>query len=246
MKAKYVLTYSENTDAGDPTASVKTRFFSAKAAALEAMNTDVQRSDNILHFTEMAKDDEHFISRTEMSCYVVNGYDTMRWEVNEVNVEDDPLSDTPVLETPLTWCEALAIQEKNGSICRCVQAPLPAVLYHSHLDGLNHYFANSIVGNAADYITSLDYTVVDADNGIITFIVNLTIDAKAIMSAGTKERYKELLDMLIEQKVQEAGMDVRETIEELLTLGFTPEELKTEFCFDPDDVEICVEENSIV
>lgn len=244
MKAKYVMTYSENTDTGDPTASVKNRFFSAKAAALDAMNKDVQKADDILHFTEMTEDDEHYISKTETSCYVVNGFDTMRWEVNEVNVEDDPLSNTPVLTKPLTWREALAIQEDKGTICRCIQAPLSEVLYHSHQNGLNGYFANSIMEKGAHFLTSVTYSVADTENDIISFVVSLTINAEAVKSTGGKERYKELLESIIKQKVQETGMDVFETIQELLALGFTPEELTEEFCFDPDDVERCLEENA--
>jgi len=240
MNANYVLTYSENTDAGDPTASVKNRFFYSKESALEAMNKDVQKTDAILHFTEMLKDDEHYISKTDTSYYVVNGCDTMRWDVNEVEVEDHPLAGIPVQKGSMTYDEAIEIQEKEGCIRRCVLLTLNELLFHSHFEGLQVFFANAVVENGAGNLTNLQYEPVDITGGVITFCVTINIDTTR---QARQARYHFLLNTIIEQKVQESGMDVHEVIEELLDLGFTKEELVDEFTFDPDDVDDVADED---
>lgn len=53
----------------------------------------------------------------------------------------------------------------------------------------------------------------------------------------THERAMELLNEIINTKVEEAGLDAREAAEELLGMGFTVEELVQDFEFDADDLE---------
>lgn len=53
----------------------------------------------------------------------------------------------------------------------------------------------------------------------------------------TYERAMELLNEIVNTKVEEAGLDAREAAEELLDMGFTVEELVQDFEFDADDLE---------
>lgn len=60
----------------------------------------------------------------------------------------------------------------------------------------------------------------------------------------THERAMELLNEIINTKVEEAGLDAREAAEELLGMGFTVEELVQDFEFDADDLEdLCSSDN---
>lgn len=53
----------------------------------------------------------------------------------------------------------------------------------------------------------------------------------------TNERAIELLNEIVNTKVEEAGLDARDAAEELLGMGFTIEELIRDFNFDADDLE---------
>lgn len=53
----------------------------------------------------------------------------------------------------------------------------------------------------------------------------------------THERAIELLNEIVNTKVEEAGLDAREAAEELIRMGFTVEELMQDFEFDADDLE---------
>jgi len=86
--AQFALTYCENTDTGDPTASVCNRFFVAKSHAIAAMNEAFVNTDNILGLSKMEDDDEHYIERTEESIFVRNGIDSYRWTIQEIKPED--------------------------------------------------------------------------------------------------------------------------------------------------------------
>lgn len=237
MNAKYVLTYSENTDAGDPTSSVSNRFFGSRDAALAALEESIQNSDNILHFLEMNEDDEHYISRSETSCFVVNGLDTMRWEVNEVKVEDKPAEDDTVIYRPLLCSEALHSQETKGYIARLIPMEPEAIVRHGGNEGLSVYFANAIMQSGAEYVTTIQYSPVDIVNGSIRFKVVATIDPETVKFCDTKARYKELLDAVITHKLEETKMDYIATIKAFLKLGFSPEEMVACFDFDPEDVD---------
>ena len=60
----------------------------------------------------------------------------------------------------------------------------------------------------------------------------------------THERAMELLNEIINTKVEEAGLDAREAAEELFGMGFTVEELVQDFEFDADDLEdLCSSDN---
>lgn len=54
------------------------------------------------------------------------------------------------------------------------------------------------------------------------------------------ERAVFLLNTVIDHMVDDDGGHVRETIQTLLDLGFTPEELTGIFSFQASDVEICL------
>jgi hypothetical protein len=51
------------------------------------------------------------------------------------------------------------------------------------------------------------------------------------------KRAMELLNEIVNTKVEEAGLDAREAAEELLGMGFTVEELIQDFDFDAEDLE---------
>ena len=51
------------------------------------------------------------------------------------------------------------------------------------------------------------------------------------------ERAMELLNGIVNTKVEEAGLDVQEAAEELLGMGFTVDELIQDLDFDADDLE---------
>ena len=51
------------------------------------------------------------------------------------------------------------------------------------------------------------------------------------------ERAMELLNEIVNTKVEEAGLDVQEAAEELLGMGFTVDELIQDFDFDAEDLE---------
>jgi hypothetical protein len=57
----------------------------------------------------------------------------------------------------------------------------------------------------------------------------------------TQERTRELLDLLINNMVEEHGLDAREVLEELIELGFQKDEL-IELQFPEDDVNDLMEE----
>lgn len=53
----------------------------------------------------------------------------------------------------------------------------------------------------------------------------------------THERAIELLNEIVNTKVEEAGLDAREAAAELIRMGFSVEELMQDFEFDADDLE---------
>lgn len=109
-RAKYVLTYTENTDAGDPASLTKNRFFCIKENAVAAMETAFIAVDNIMHFSDRTTDDMHYISRTETSIYVCDGIDTMSWAIEEIVAEDE----ARVREEPMSLAAAQKMQAEEG------------------------------------------------------------------------------------------------------------------------------------
>lgn len=84
----YILVYCENTDAGDPIDSVNIRCFSKKENAQKAMEDAYQKTDAIMHYSDMTQDDEHYVERSEDSITVHDGMDSLRWEIMEAKPED--------------------------------------------------------------------------------------------------------------------------------------------------------------
>lgn len=84
----YILVYCENTDAGDPIDSVNIRCFSKKENARRAMEDAYQKTDAIMHYSDMGENDEHYVERSEDSITVHDGMDSLRWEIMEVKPED--------------------------------------------------------------------------------------------------------------------------------------------------------------
>lgn len=88
MSVNYSLIYCENTDNGNPVNSTKVRFFCKKKNAQKAMSDAFDKTDAIMHYSEMETDDEHYIDRSEDSITVHCGMDSMRWEIIESVPED--------------------------------------------------------------------------------------------------------------------------------------------------------------
>ena len=70
--ARFILTYSENSDSFEPFS--KNRYFHTLAAAQRAMREEVE---------------SNYFSQTDMSYYVRMGNDTYSWEINEIPVPED-------------------------------------------------------------------------------------------------------------------------------------------------------------
>lgn len=87
--ARFVLTYSENSDSFEP--SSRNRYFLTLAAAQRAMSEDVEREKEVLSFpdTSEEEDESNYFSQTDMSYYVRMGNDTYSWEINEIPVPED-------------------------------------------------------------------------------------------------------------------------------------------------------------
>lgn len=105
----FALTYSENTDCGDPTNSMSCNLYLDLADAQKVMEDAYQKVDAIMHYSEMEQDDEHEVSKTETSIYVRNGIDSLRWSIEGLEVHG-----TEVLEEPLTPSETLQMQKETG------------------------------------------------------------------------------------------------------------------------------------
>lgn len=79
----FCLFTCSNNEYTNPT-TPDAKFFATKDAAIDAMVKDFSKVDSILGYTNMAEDDDHELSRSEMGIFVRDGMDTARWEVIEV------------------------------------------------------------------------------------------------------------------------------------------------------------------
>lgn len=120
----YILVYCENTDAGDPIDSVNIRCFSKKENAQRAMEEAYQKTDAILHYSDMEEDDDNYVVRSEDSITVHSGMDSIRWEVLEAIPEDTEELHEGVFDST-------GFQEEDDASARML------VLYHLGRDSWN-------------------------------------------------------------------------------------------------------------
>ena len=87
--ARFILTYSENSDSFEPFS--KNRYFHTLAAAQRAMREEVEEEKKGMSFPETSEeeDESNYFSQTDMSYYVRMGDDTYSWEINEIPVPED-------------------------------------------------------------------------------------------------------------------------------------------------------------
>lgn len=160
FNAKYVLTYSENTDAGDPTSLVSTKFFCKKENAQSAMVAAFKATDDIMHYTGRESDDEHYISQTEDSIYVCDGMDSMSWAISEIKAEDAEMP----LEEPMSLAEAQKMQSADGEVHGLVTASL-SELVGSDIDEVDDILVGRLVDGGIPYLSDLKLALVEAIPG---------------------------------------------------------------------------------
>lgn len=151
----FVLTYSENTDAGEPTSTVNNRFFCKKENAQAAMEAAFQKVDAIMGFTQRKTDDEHYISRTEDSIYVCDGMDSMFWTIAEIKAEDT----ASPLEAPMPLKAAKEMQEKEGRVHGLVKASLMELILND-IDEVDDILVSRLVEGGIPYMVDLKFAPV--------------------------------------------------------------------------------------
>lgn len=85
----YALIQTENSDAGEPTSLTEIQFFFRKENAVSAMEESFRNANEIMHWTDMTEDDDHFIDHSVYEIYVHSGIDCFRWEIREIRMEDE-------------------------------------------------------------------------------------------------------------------------------------------------------------
>lgn len=165
----FVLTYAENTDAGDPINFVSVNLYLSLEQAQAVMLDAYQKVDAIMHYEEMQKDDEHEVSRTDTSIYVRNGIDTLRWSIEEQEVHG-----TEVLMDPMSASEALEMQQKTGSVTAHIAIPKGCLGWDQ--EELLDAIADRLVEGS--YVTdiSIELIAVDGDNVVFTALAHVEAD----------------------------------------------------------------------
>lgn len=165
----FVLTYAENTDAGDPINSVSVNLYLSLEQAQAVMLDAYQKVDAIMHYEEMQRDDEHEVSRTDTSIYVRNGIDTLRWSIEEQEVHG-----TEVLMDPMSASEALEMQQETGSVTAHIAIQKGCLGWDQ--EELLNTIADRLVEGG--YVTdiSIELIAVDGDNVVFTVLAHVEAD----------------------------------------------------------------------
>ena len=120
--ARFVLTYSENSDSFEP--SSQNRYFHTLAAAQRAMSEEVEQEKKGLSFPDTSEEDDesNYFSQTDMSYYVRMGNDTYSWEINEIPVPEDVDASSISVGLENTIAECIGLCEECSSES-CVFCP---------------------------------------------------------------------------------------------------------------------------
>lgn len=207
----------------------------AKAENISLKSETAPTSEDISPAMACAKDMKKFMDQAPSGTAILSCV-LMEDSLCPIRDLSADAPNTPILKMAMTRDDALAFQAENGYVRGYVLIPSHMVRFYSAHGGLQTFFSNAIVENGVECITSIKYIPVQEKDGVIKVLVTAVIDPEEAAIRGSRTRFKELLDTLINQKIEEAGMDVTEVIDDLLDIGFTPDELVEEFNFDADDV----------